>query len=68
MRLPPLTHQKNISAEMRSVYRDTRKGSLPIIDGKTLMQMLKLISDQMATNELEERVVLLERINREGNP
>ena len=55
-----LTTIKHLSAEMRTIYRQTRKGDIELDFGKGLFFMLKIMVETQKVSDLETRLDELE--------
>lgn len=60
IRINNLSHQRGIMAEMRRIYRDSRRGLIEVNTGKTLMNMLKTLSETHVALELETELEKVE--------
>ena len=60
IRINNLNHQRGIMAEMRRIYRDSRRGAIDVDTGKTLMNMLRILSENGVAVELEQKVEEIE--------
>ena len=60
IRVANLKTQAGISAEMRNIYRLTRRSEINADYGKLLMGMLKALSENHVAVELEEKVEEIE--------
>ena len=59
----PLRTIDNVQTELSRVYREARAGSIDIATASRLGNLLAILSHMIVDNELEARIVALEKAN-----
>lgn len=59
-RLPSLKSIDGIQQNMEKVFREARRGDLPVADASKLAHILKIMFEMRATKDLEKRIEALE--------
>jgi len=66
VRVNKIETSQDIANEMRRIYREVRRGETEIGDGKGMVWILKAIVEVMRDSQVEERLTVLERKEKEG--